>query len=182
MTTTEPEEAALQDDPPAYTFRDDTIQGSKLFFDLLKSEQDRLSAKLRTADERARGNGTISLAAIAVINLLSTLQATLPTWLVTATILGVMAVLGLTVTIIFNRSTTGILPRALWQERKDLWQDDRSYMEIMQFHQKGWIENIAELHRLQALKYRLLDAQNIALIILLALLVLALAWRPLGLH
>ena len=167
---------------PPYQWEADTIKGSERFFDLLKGEQDRLSNKLRTGDERARSNGTAALAAVGMVTLLRGVIPTLPGWLLLIFLSLVLTVLGLMAAIIFNRDTTSMKPSGLWKERTDLWEDGRSYMEIMQFYQAGFIENIAEMDRLQRTKYRLLDVQNVVVIALLSTLAVMLLWAVTALN
>lgn len=161
---------------PPYQWQEGTIKGSEKFFDFLKGEQDRLVNKLRVGDERARSNGTTALAAAGIVTLTRSAAPTLPDWTLLVFLALALVVLTLTAAIIFNRTTTAIKPESLWQERTDLWNDERSYMEIMQFYQAGMIENIAQYDKLQRVKYKLLDWQNGVLALLIALLVTLLAW------
>lgn len=156
--------------PAEFVWPEGTIKGSERFFDLLKNESERLTNKIRVSEDRARGNSTAAVAAVGLVTLLRAAGAELPFWILLLFVLLVLVILGLSLAILFNRSTTGIKPAWMWEERTRLWKEDRSYLAIMQSYQKGWIDNIEELHKLQRGKYLLLDVQNIALLLLLLVL------------
>lgn len=166
--------------PTALEYRgpDDTLKGSERFNDLLKGELERLNTKIKTAEERARGNSTAVIGAAALVNLLRSPAQPLPEWALLLFGAGVIGSLALMVAILFNRNTTAISPEWMWKEHALLWNEDRAYLEIMQIYQRGTIRSIAELEQLERAKYRLLDAQNVVvagtLLVLVALLLSAL--------
>lgn len=164
-----------------YAFPDSTIKSSERLFELLKGEQDRLTNKVKIAEDRARGNNTLAIGAIGVLTLLRSLETNLPLLLVLLLAAGVIATLLLGLRIQWNRETSGITTDWMQEELQRLKNVDRNYLQIMQYYQRGWISNIADLDRLQRQKYNVLDKQNIALAFTLTILVLLLAWSGAGL-
>lgn len=168
--------------PGEFIWPDATIKGSERFNDLLKIEHDRLAAKVKAAEERARANSTSVLAAIGVVTLIRTLQPDIPVVLIVIFAFVALFILALAVAISFNRTVLGISPKWMRQEHERLWHEDRSYLEIMQLYQNGMMDNIDVLDRLQEKKYKQLDWQNGLLAVAVVLLVCMLIVGALGLH
>lgn len=165
---------------PRYQFPESTIKSSERLFDLLKGEQDRLQNKIRTAEDRARGNNTAALAIIGVVTMLNTLKNPPPLPLVVLLVTGVILTLALGLSVLRNRDTRSIAPEWMEEELQRLKTVERHYLQIMQLYQRGWIRNIKELTRLQDEKYSLLDWQNYLLAVTLLVGVVLLAVTPLG--
>lgn len=167
----------MEEEPQTYIWKEGAIKGSERFLDLLKAEQDRLTNKVRVAEDRARGNSTVAIAAVGVVTVLRTLDPQLAPGPVVLFVAGVLLVLGLMTAILSNRDSSSITSKWMREETTRLWEDGRPYMEIMQLYQRGWITNIEELHKLQDAKYRLLGWQNIALVGVLGTLVFILVFH-----
>lgn len=161
--------------PPVFQHPEGNVKSSERFNDLLKAELDRLNSKIKTAEDRARGNSAGIIGSAALVGLLRDPAQPLPLWALVLFALGVLVTLAYATAILFNRNTTAISSDWMWKERTKLWEQDRTYMEVMQLYQKGTIRSIESLEQLQDAKYKLLGQQNVAVAATLMLLVILLA-------
>ncbi len=168
--------------PADYPFPESSIKGSERFTELPKTEQDRLTAKIRVAEDRARANGTAALAVIGVATLLRTVAPATPLPLVLLMVFAVLLTLGLSLAVTFNRDTTSLTVRWMHEEQQRLWSDRRAYLDILRYYQRSYMRTIGELNALMDTKYDLLEFQNVALLLtfvtLVAMLGTALAALP----
>lgn len=162
--------------PSPSPWSEDTLKGSEQFTALLKAEQERITGKVRLAEDRARANATAALAATGVATVLRTVDTTQPTALLVILIIAILITLALSLDIIRNRDTTSIEISWMLEEQDRLWSVPRPLMEVTRLYQRGYISNIRDLKLLEREKYTLLNRQNLALGITLLTLVIMLIW------
>lgn len=81
--------------PSPSPWSEDTLKGSEQFTALLKAEQERITGKVRLAEDRARANATAALAATGVATVLRTVDTTQPTALLVILIIAILITLAL---------------------------------------------------------------------------------------